>query len=643
MRGDAAHRLDIERACLRLRLAAAALATTLALVALPRADAFAAVVIPIALAAAVVLRYLDPGRAPTARIAAGHVVDVVLASGMVYALPVASPAWILYGFVIAIAALRHGPMGAFAGTAASIIAYDLTLFVRAEEAPIDALWNVQALVAVGLIGAELAWATVRSVTERERIRRHATALRAITAGKDLTSVLGMLVTQLIALGLEVWVGDDPDALRRAMGTRRGFVEPLPMESARHIAVAVPEDALDGARLETVARDLVADAGPLITSADRIVRGERLVGATGRSLEALLEMARDESEAAALASLTIAASSIAGRAAIVRLAGGTLVTGEVDADAARDLVRGARMPALITPGGAAWTTPLLARLGARSAAIVAAGEGRALLALSLDRTLASDEVGILQRLAVAAGAIADQLRDRDRLRTEAGRLRAEAERIGGELRAREDAVAMAVHELRNPLTSVRGYASLMSRNLTAVQTQLHNVEQLISDLLGRSPAEGGETSDVVREAREAIARTRTITGRIVELVGPGLPVAAGIEAVRLAQILDNLLRNAAKYSPERSPIVVEIAAADDEVVVAVRDQGSGVEADDLEQIFTPGFRSSRHAEVAGEGLGLAVCRKIVESCGGRIWATSPGRDRGSTFHVALPRVAEVMAL
>src|SRR5438445_169889 len=512
MRGDTAHRLDVERACLRLRLAAAALATTLALVALPRADAFAAVVIPIALAAAVVLRYLDPGRPPTARIAAGHVVDVVLASGMVYALPVASPAWIIYGFVIAIAALRHGPMGAFAGTAASIIAYDLTLFVRAEEAPIDALWNVQALVAVGLVGAELAWATVRSVTERERIRRHATALRAITAGKDLTSVLGMLVT-----------------------------------------------------------------------------------------------------------------------------------GEVDADAARELVRGARMPALITPGGAAWTTPLLARLGARSAAIVAAGEGRALLALSLDRTLASDEVGILQRLAVAAGAIADQLRDRDRLRTEAGRLRAEAERIGGELRAREDAVAMAVHELRNPLTSVRGYASLMSRNLTAVQTQLHNVEQLISDLLGRSPAEGGETSDVVREAREAIARTRTITGRIVELVGPGLPVAAGIEAVRLAQILDNLLRNAAKYSPERSPIVVEIAAADDEVVVAVRDQGSGVEADDLEQIFTPGFRSSRHAEVAGEGLGLAVCRKIVESCGGRIWATSPGRDRGSTFHVALPRVAEVMAL
>src|SRR5438309_1402436 len=470
MRGDTAHRLDVERACLRLRLAAAALATTLALVALPRADAFAAVVIPVALAAAVVLRYLEPGRAPTARIAAGHVVDVVLASGMVYALPVASPAWILYG----------------------------------------------------------------------------------------------------------------------------FVEPLPMESARHIAVAVPEDALDGARLETVARDLVADAGPLITSADRILRGERLVGATGRSLEALLEMARDESEAAALASLTIAASSITGRAAIVRLAGGTLVTGEVDADAARDLVRGARMPALITPGGAAWTTPLLARLGARSAAIVAAGEGRALHALSLDRTLASDEVSILQQLAVAAGAIDDQLRDRDRLRTEAGRLRAEAERIGGELRAREDAVAMAVHELRNPLTSVRGYASLMSRNLTAVQTQLHNVEQLISDLLGRSPAEGGETSDVVREAREAIARTRTITGRIVELVGPGLPVAAGIEAVRLAQILDNLLRNAAKYSPERSPIVVEIAAADDEVVVAVRDQGSGVEADDLEQIFTPGFRSSRHA-------------------------------------------------
>src|SRR2546428_11598367 len=165
MRGDAAHRLDIERACVRLRLAGAALAPTLALVALPRADALAAVVIPIALAAAVVLRYLDPGRAPTARIAAGHVVDVVLASGMVYALPVASPAWILYGFVIAIAALRHGPMGAFAGTAASIIAYDLTLFLPAEGAPIHPLRHGPGLLAVGLIGAELAWATVRSVTE----------------------------------------------------------------------------------------------------------------------------------------------------------------------------------------------------------------------------------------------------------------------------------------------------------------------------------------------------------------------------------------------------------------------------------------------------------------------------------------------
>src|SRR5437773_8735877 len=179
MRGDTAHRLDVERACLRLRLAAAALATTLALVARPRADALAAVVIPIALAAAVVLRYLDPGRAPTARIAAGHVVDVVLASGMVYALPIDSPAWILYGFVIAIAALRHGPMGAFAGTAASIVAYDLALLVRSDQAEIDQLWNVQALVAVGLVVAELAWSAVRAATDRERVRRETNAVRTI--------------------------------------------------------------------------------------------------------------------------------------------------------------------------------------------------------------------------------------------------------------------------------------------------------------------------------------------------------------------------------------------------------------------------------------------------------------------------------
>jgi signal transduction histidine kinase len=234
-------------------------------------------------------------------------------------------------------------------------------------------------------------------------------------------------------------------------------------------------------------------------------------------------------------------------------------------------------------------------------------------------------------------MADQLRERDRLRADAGQLRAVAERIGVELKAREDAVAIAVHELRNPLTSVRGYATLMSRNLSAVQSQLHDVEQLIGELLGPSPTETGETSDVVHEVREAIARTRASTGRFIDLVPPESPPIAAIDRLRLAQVLDNLLRNAAKYSPAGSRIAVEIATDEREVVVAVRDQGTGIESADLEHIFTQGFRSPRHAHLAGEGLGLAVCRRIVETAGGRIWAASAGPDRGSTFYVALHRV------
>ncbi len=641
MRGDVAYDLDTERACLRIRLAAAALATTLTLFAGSRADPLAAATIPVLVAIAVVLRYVAPHRATGPRAFAGHLLDVVAVTAIVYALPVEEPAWVLYAFVIANGALRSGPLGAFAATAGSIVGYDVVLSARVGQADLASLWIVQALVAIGLVGAELAWSVHRATTDRGRIRRHTHALRSFTQEAGVTAVLEALRVQLLAAGAEdVRFGPGGEALRRALGGRAGFVERLPTREARYVSVALPAHESRAPGLATAARDLIADAAPLIAMNERREHDDLALERAAAALQATADTARETTEAGALATLTVAASKIGGRAAIVRLADGVVLTGDVAADAAVELARGAGTAALLLIGGASWSQRSLARLDARSAAVVSAGQGRALLALAADRDMTDEDLSLLQRLATAAGSVADTLRERDRLRGETRDLRTEVERIGGVLQAREDSVAMAVHELRNPLTSVHGYATLMTRNLSSVQDQMRRLEQIIADLLGRSVLGGEGPADVAREAREAIARLRTLTGREAALLEPADPARARIDPMRLAQVLDNLLRNAAKYSPESSPISLEIAATEDEVRIAVRDDGAGIEPADLGQLFIRGFRSPRHAGTEGEGLGLAVCQQIVEAQGGRIWAESVGRDRGSTFHVALPRAVAV---
>ncbi|HJW49523.1 MAG TPA: HAMP domain-containing sensor histidine kinase, partial [Candidatus Limnocylindria bacterium] len=202
---------------------------------------------------------------------------------------------------------------------------------------------------------------------------------------------------------------------------------------------------------------------------------------------------------------------------------------------------------------------------------------------------------------------------------------------------EDAVAMAAHELRNPLTSVHGYATLISRNLGAVQDQLTRLDRIISDLLGRTALEK-DTADVVKVATEAVGRLRALTGRDAWLVKPDQPALARIDPVRLAQVFDNLLRNAAKYSPETGAITLQIIPGDDEVKFTVQDEGAGMSSEEIEHVFQRGFRAPRLADkTQGEGLGLAVCMQIVEGQGGHISAESAGIDRGSRFTVTLPSV------
>jgi signal transduction histidine kinase len=144
-------------------------------------------------------------------------------------------------------------------------------------------------------------------------------------------------------------------------------------------------------------------------------------------------------------------------------------------------------------------------------------------------------------------------------------------------------------------------------------------------------------DLVQEARDAAHRLRIVADADVDVTvhDEGSLIVRG-DAGRLGQVLDNLLRNAAKFSPVGRPIELEIRREGAEVILSVTDRGAGIPPDELSLIFERYYRGSGQARtVPGEGIGLAVSREIVAAHQGRIWATSPGPGKGSTFFIALP--------
>jgi signal transduction histidine kinase len=111
-----------------------------------------------------------------------------------------------------------------------------------------------------------------------------------------------------------------------------------------------------------------------------------------------------------------------------------------------------------------------------------------------------------------------------------------------------------------------------------------------------------------------------------------------DASRLEQVLDNLLSNAVKYSPDGGEICVNVDQDGDGVRVTVSDHGIGLPAGQTESIFEPFGRASNAAaeQIPGLGLGLSICRELVEAHGGRVWATSAGEHQGTTLGLWLPR-------
>ncbi len=225
------------------------------------------------------------------------------------------------------------------------------------------------------------------------------------------------------------------------------------------------------------------------------------------------------------------------------------------------------------------------------------------------------------------------------------------------RARDQFLAVAAHELRSPLTSMKGFAQLLLRRarknasgqewlspLETIDMQVNRMADLVNRLLDVSRIEEKRLrlilapADLSQIAVDAVAEAQITTEtHTVEYVGPVEPVRVEIDSTRVTQVLSNLLNNAIRYSPPGTTVTVDLRPNDDSVVVSVRDEGPGVSSQLRERVFERYFSgiTGLRGSTEGLGLGLYVAAGIVEAHGGRIWVDSDA-THGSTFSFTLPR-------
>lgn len=215
----------------------------------------------------------------------------------------------------------------------------------------------------------------------------------------------------------------------------------------------------------------------------------------------------------------------------------------------------------------------------------------------------------------------------------------------------DLFATVVHELRAPLTVMRGQTQLARRYvgqdpekargaIDSAIAQMDRMARLISELLNQSRLSSNALSlnvvafDLVGAVAGAKARHEYGEITRIGFEKPDAAVAVRGDPMRIAQILDNLLDNAVKYSAANSPIAISLTVQGGEAQVRVADQGVGVPTDERSRLFTPFYRTSRTTDVPGTGLGLHISQQLATRHGGRLWLEASS-DAGSVFALALP--------
>lgn len=258
------------------------------------------------------------------------------------------------------------------------------------------------------------------------------------------------------------------------------------------------------------------------------------------------------------------------------------------------------------------------------------------------------------------------RNNARLREEADRLlaaeraaRTEAERAG---RLKDEFLATLSHELRTPLNAILGWIHILSSGGLEPEEVLQGLEtidrnaraqaRIIEDLLDMSKIMQGkihldiqdiDLGKIIEAAVQAVQPSCNFKKLTIQCRLPAAAPTRG-DAIRLQQVVWNLLSNAIKFSPIGGRIEVTLSVEEEQLVLAVRDYGAGIQAEFLPHLFEK-FRQQDGTTtrgVGGMGLGLSIARQILEFHGGSVRASSDGKDTGSLFVVQLPLVASAGA-
>ena len=215
----------------------------------------------------------------------------------------------------------------------------------------------------------------------------------------------------------------------------------------------------------------------------------------------------------------------------------------------------------------------------------------------------------------------------------------------------DLFATIVHELRAPLTVMRGQTQLARRYIgqdsarergaiDIALTQMDRMGRLISELLNQSRLSSNAMSldvvafDLVGAVETAVARHQYEEATRITFERPVAAIVVRGDPKRIAEILDNLLDNAIKYSADNAPIDISLTVHDAEAQVRVADHGVGVPESERAMLFTPFYRTSRTSDVHGTGLGLHISQQLAKRHGGRLWLETSS-EGGSVFALALP--------
>lgn len=266
--------------------------------------------------------------------------------------------------------------------------------------------------------------------------------------------------------------------------------------------------------------------------------------------------------------------------------------------------------------------------------------------ALDWFLTVSTLGVVAALVVLLRGRLDRLLAVERQRVEQLR---ELDRL------KDEVLATVSHELRTPLAAVYGAAITLRRQklddetrdamLLLIDLESERLGRLVDQILWASRLESGH-GRATPEPCDAAA----LTGAVVESVRAHLPEGVSLalatpprlppiaaDPEKLRQVLSNLIDNAVKYSPDGGRIEVRVgASAEDFVVFTIRDEGLGIPLSERRRIFEKFHRLDPNLTrgVGGTGLGLYICRELVEQLGGRIWVVS-GQGKGSTFAFELP--------